>query len=56
VTDDVLILKEDRIGRIRLNRPKAIHALTTRMCEVISDALLQWRSDDSVEAVIIDLA
>jgi len=56
VTDDVLILREERIGRIRLNRPKAIHALTTRMCEVMSDALLEWRHDDSVEAVIIDHA
>ena len=48
MTDDLLILREERIGRIRLNRPKAIHALTTRMCEVMSEALLEWRHDDSV--------
>jgi len=56
VTDDVLISTEQHIGRIRLNRPKAIHALTTRMCEVMSEALLNWRTDDSIEAVVIDHA
>ena len=56
MTDDVLISVEGGIGRIRLNRPKAIHALTTRMCEVISEALLQWRADPEVRAIIIDHA
>ena len=56
MTDDVLISTQDRVGRIRLNRPKAIHALTTQMCEVMSDALLRWMHDDSVEAVVIDHA
>ena len=56
MSDDVLILKDERIGRIRLNRPAAIHALTTQMCDVMSAALLEWRADDSVEAVVIDHA
>jgi enoyl-CoA hydratase len=56
VTDDVLISVEGGVGRIRLNRPKAIHALTTRMCETMSAALLQWRADPAVELVIIDHA
>jgi enoyl-CoA hydratase len=56
MTDDVLISVEGGVGRIRLNRPKAIHALTTAMCEAMSRALLQWRSDPNVEAVIIDHA
>lgn len=56
MTSDVLISTQDRVGRIRLNRPKAIHALNTSMCEAMSDALLKWRSDDSVEAVVIDHA
>ena len=54
MTDDVLMSVEGGVGRIRLNRPKAIHALTTHMCEAMSEALLKWRSDDAVEAVIID--
>jgi enoyl-CoA hydratase len=56
VTDDVLISVEGGVGRIRLNRPKAIHALTTEMCEAMSAALLQWRADPAVELVIIDHA
>src|SRR4051794_2304549 len=56
MTDDVLISTQDRVGRIRLNRPKAIHALTTRMCETMSAALLGWMHDDSVEAVVVDHA
>ena len=56
MTDDVLISVEGGVGRIRLNRPKAIHALTTGMCEVMSQALLKWRADPSVQAVIIDHA
>jgi enoyl-CoA hydratase len=56
MTDDVLITRQDRVARIRLNRPKAIHALTTGMCEVMSEALLKWRHDGEVEAVVIDHA
>jgi enoyl-CoA hydratase len=56
VTDDVLTSVDRGVGRIRLNRPKAIHALTTAMCEAMSAALLKWRNDDNVEAVLIDHA
>ncbi len=56
MTDDVLISVEGGVGRIRLNRPKAIHALTTGMCEVMSQALLKWRADPAIQAVIIDHA
>jgi enoyl-CoA hydratase len=56
MTDDVIISIQDRVGRLRLNRPKAIHALTTQMCKAMSRALLEWMHDDSVEAVIIDHA
>ena len=56
MTDDVLINVEGGVGRLRLNRPKAIHALTTRMCEVMSEALLKWREDAAIEIVVIDHA
>lgn len=56
MTDDVLTSVDRGVGRIRLNRPKAIHALTTAMCEAMSAALLKWRNDDNVEAVLIDHA
>ena len=56
MTDDVLISIERGVGRLRLNRPKAIHALTTRMCEAMSEALLKWRNDSNVEVILIDHA
>ncbi|MEO0549684.1 MAG: enoyl-CoA hydratase/isomerase family protein [Pseudomonadota bacterium] len=51
---DVLIKKEGRAGRIALNRPQALHALNTNMCELISQALLEWIDDDDVEFVLIE--
>ncbi|HWU94504.1 MAG TPA: enoyl-CoA hydratase/isomerase family protein [Sphingomonas sp.] len=56
MTDDVLIFTEGKVGRIRLNRPKAIHALNTGMCAAMLDALTAWRDDPQVEAVLIDHA
>lgn len=54
ITDDVLISTDVRVGRLSLNRPKAIHALNLPMCDAMIDALVKWRDDDAVEAVIID--
>ncbi|MEC3910747.1 enoyl-CoA hydratase/isomerase family protein [Sphingobium sp. CR2-8] len=54
MTDQVLTFIDRTIGRIRLNRPRAIHALTPDMCLAINDALLAWREDDAVVAVMID--
>jgi enoyl-CoA hydratase len=56
MTDDVLTSIDRGVGRIRLNRPKALHALTTEMCEAMSAALLEWRTDPAVEMVVIDHA
>ena len=54
MTDDVLIGADVRVGRLSLNRPKAIHALNLAMCDAMIDALVKWRDDDAVEAVMID--
>jgi enoyl-CoA hydratase len=56
VTEDVLISQENGVGRLRLNRPKAIHALTTEMCDAMSAALLRWRTDSNIQCVVIDHA
>jgi enoyl-CoA hydratase len=56
MTKEVLTVIENGVGRIRLNRPKAIHALTPGMCEAVNEALLAWRMDDAVIAVMIDHA
>ncbi|HHS89542.1 MAG TPA: enoyl-CoA hydratase/isomerase family protein [Rhodobacteraceae bacterium] len=54
MSDDILIRKSGRAGRITLNRPKALNAVTYDMCMAIEDALDQWRDDDQVALVIID--
>jgi enoyl-CoA hydratase len=53
---DVLVSAESGLARIRLNRPQAIHALTREMCEMMSEALLGWRADPDIHAVVIDHA
>ena len=56
MTEDILTFKEGRIGRIRLNRPRALNALNTDMCVAMAAALEAWRGDAAVEAVLIDHA
>jgi enoyl-CoA hydratase len=56
MTQDVLIAIEGTGGRIRLNRPKAIHALNHPMCDAMINALLEWREDPAIRLVIIDHA
>ena len=55
-TSDVLTFVEGPVGRIRLNRPKALHALNHRMCTEMLATLDRWSSDPAVEAVLIDHA
>ncbi|HLL31033.1 MAG TPA: enoyl-CoA hydratase/isomerase family protein [Allosphingosinicella sp.] len=56
MTPDVITRIEGKVGRIRLNRPKAIHALTREMCSATIAALVPWREDPEVQAVMIDHA
>lgn len=53
---DVLTRIDGKVGVLSLNRPSAIHALTLDMVHSMTEALLGWRDDPSVEAVIIDHA
>jgi enoyl-CoA hydratase len=53
---DLLTLAEPPLGRIRLNRPKALHALTKDMCSAMIAALLAWRDDPEILAVTLDHA
>jgi enoyl-CoA hydratase len=54
MTDEVLARIEGKVGRITLNRPQALHALTTAMCRAMTEALLAWRNDPAVELVLLD--
>ena len=56
MTSEVLTFIDGKIGRIRLNRPKALHALTRDMCSAMLDALVEWRGNTTVKGVIIDHA
>ncbi len=56
MTDELITEIDGPVGRIRLNRPKALHALTHAMCDGVLDALEAWRSDPAVEVVTIDHA
>ena len=53
-SDDVLIRIEGRAGRITLNRPDALNALTWDMCLAIEKALDDWHLQDDVQVVLID--
>jgi enoyl-CoA hydratase len=56
LSSDVLTLIDGHAGRLRLNRPKALHALTRDMCSDMIAALLAWRDDPAVSCVAIDHA
>ncbi len=53
-TSDVLIRVDDRLGRITLNRPRRINALTIDMVRRVRAALALWRDDPGIGAVLID--
>lgn len=53
-TDELIVRRDGAAGFLTLNRPKAIHALTAVMDEGMTEALLQWRDDADLRAVIID--
>ena len=56
MSDDILIRKRGRAGRITLNRPRALNAVTYDMCLAIERALDGWRDDPEVALVVIDAA
>lgn len=51
---EVILRVEGKVGRITLNRPHALHALTTNMCREMISALSRWREDAWVELVLMD--
>jgi enoyl-CoA hydratase len=54
--ESVIASREGRIGRLLLNRPKALNALDLGMIRALATALAAWRDDPAVEAVVIDSA
>ncbi|WP_404711184.1 enoyl-CoA hydratase/isomerase family protein [Sphingomonas sp. MMS24-J13] len=56
MTDEILAFVEGKVGRLRLNRPKPIHALNEAMCHAMIAALVAWRENPAVGAVLLDHA
>ncbi|HEY2706788.1 MAG TPA: enoyl-CoA hydratase/isomerase family protein [Caulobacteraceae bacterium] len=53
---EVIVSRVGGLGRLTLNRPQALGALTTGMCVAMTDALLDWRDDPDLITVLIDHA
>ncbi|CAO5155363.1 3-hydroxyisobutyryl-CoA hydrolase [Frankia sp. AiPs1] len=54
---EVLVRREGvrgQVGRLSLNRPKAINALTTAMVGLLDEALADWANDPGVTVVLLD--
>ena len=51
---EVIVAVEGRVGRLTLNRPQALHALTTKMCQLMTAALVAWRTDPDIELILLD--
>src|ERR1700739_4823054 len=54
-TEDTVIARRDgRVGRILLNRPRALNALDLNMIRACAAILETWASDPHVDAVVIE--
>ena len=53
-SDELLIRRDGSAGRITLNRPQALNALTYPMIGEIVGALAGWAADPAIECVILD--
>ena len=51
--EDVLVSVENGVGRVTLNRPKAINSLNYAMVIGLTEALDNWRDDDAVHTVLV---
>jgi len=50
----VIARRDGRVGRIVLNRPQALNALDLAMIRACTHALVTWRDDPHVHAVVIE--
>jgi enoyl-CoA hydratase len=56
ITQTVLSRIEGKVGRLSLNRPRAIHALDLDMVLAMTASLIEWLHEPQVEVVILDHA
>lgn len=51
---EVLVREQGSLGRITLNRPKALNSLTLGMVRAMTEAIEQWRTAEHITVVLID--
>jgi enoyl-CoA hydratase len=49
----VIVSREGSLGRLHLNRPKALNSLTLQMVRLIDTALTEFETDDRIASVLI---
>ena len=54
MTSDINLRVKGKAGRITLQRPEALNAMTYEMCLAIEKILIEWKSDPKIELIIID--
>ncbi len=54
MTDQIHFEVFGNLGKITLNRPKALNALTTEMCKAMTKVMLAWQDDPRIGAVLIE--
>lgn len=51
---EILLAEQGALGRITLNRPKALNSLTLGMVRTMTEALRRWRDDERIRTVLIE--
>ena len=54
MTSDINLRVQGKAGRITLQRPQALNAMTYEMCLAIEKTLIEWKCDPKIELIIID--
>ena len=54
MTSDINLRIQGKAGRITLQRPQALNAMTYEMCLAIEKTLIEWKQDQKVKFIIID--
>jgi enoyl-CoA hydratase len=51
---DLHVRVEGRVGRITLTRPQALNAVNQLIVDMMTEALLAWETDKSIDLVLVD--
>ncbi len=51
---EILTRTDNGIGRLTLNRPRAINSLNQSMVDRMTEVLADWAADDAIRAVVLD--